>query len=179
MSKPCVMPSSNRRRHHLRLLLFPMLLLLSGCLQSGCLAVQITTTLGRIESLTVEVTTETGKNKVEAFLGIPYAKPPTGRRRFAPPQLVEAWGEKVMRAVKQKPSCYQPLGGQLSQKSPPLRLFLPPDEVFSEDCLYLNIWVPAGYTPGQPDLSTLVWTPCSSFIHGSTGQLLYQGAVLA
>ena len=40
-----------------------------------------------------------GSRMVNAFLGIPYAQPPTGERRFQPPQPVQLWqGER--QAVK-------------------------------------------------------------------------------
>ncbi|XP_061467862.1 thyroglobulin [Rhineura floridana] len=62
------------------------------------------------------------------FLGIPYAAPPVAENRFRPPQAftwVESWNATTTRA-----SCWQPGDGEASPSS------------ISEDCLYLNVYVP-------------------------------------
>ena len=65
---------------------------------------------------------------VASWLGIPYAKPPVGERRFKAPEYVEA-SDRVFEAryygkcafgSQAYPDCVQKLS--------------------SEDCLYLNIW---------------------------------------
>ena len=66
---------------------------------------------------------------VAEFLGIPYAAPPTGNRRWRPPAPPAGW-RGVRNATQFAPSCPQPA-------SP----FLPPGP-FSEDCLYLNVYTP-------------------------------------
>ncbi|XP_066479365.1 thyroglobulin [Tiliqua scincoides] len=65
---------------------------------------------------------------VSQFLGIPYAAAPLAENRFSPPQAftwVESWNATTIRA-----SCWQPGDGEISSSS------------VSEDCLYLNIYVP-------------------------------------
>ncbi|KFO62056.1 Thyroglobulin, partial [Corvus brachyrhynchos] len=66
---------------------------------------------------------------ISQFLGIPYAAPPLGERRFSPPEpfaWVETWNATVARAA-----CWQPGDGEA------------PSQSVSEDCLYLHIFVPA------------------------------------
>ncbi|XP_034238798.1 liver carboxylesterase 2-like isoform X2 [Thrips palmi] len=69
----------------------------------------------------------------QAFLGIPYAKPPTGKLRFMPPQPVEGW-TGVRDAVQEPDLCLQ-----VDYNSKKL--------VGSEDCLYLNVYRPPGTQP--------------------------------
>ncbi|MEO3946718.1 carboxylesterase family protein [Gorillibacterium sp. CAU 1737] len=63
------------------------------------------------------------------FRGIPYALPPTGERRFAPPAPLPGW-EGVLEADHFGPAAHQP-------ESPLCKW-----EDQSEDCLRLNIWTP-------------------------------------
>ncbi|KAG1696623.1 Acetylcholinesterase [Nymphon striatum] len=74
-------------------------------------------------------TLETWKNtKIEAFLGIPFGKPPIGNRRFSRPEAMSPW-KGIYNATEFKPDCIQ-------QYIPYFR------SEKSEDCLYLNIWMP-------------------------------------
>src|SRR5690348_1421267 len=84
---------------------------------------------------------------VNSFLGLPYAAPPTGNLRWRPPQPAAAW-TGVRDATTFGPSCPQ-------AASP----FAPPGP-FSEDCLYLNVYAPAGHGSGAGGRPVLVW------IHG-------------
>src|SRR5580692_8187199 len=67
----------------------------------------------------------------EAFLGLPYAAPPTGNLRWRPPQPPTHW-PGVRDATSFAPSCPQ---------NPTANPFLPPGPT-SEDCLYLNVYTP-------------------------------------
>lgn len=74
----------------------------------------------------VKVYTESGR-VADAFLGVPYAAPPVGHLRFAPPQKHHGWNG-THQATQYKPPCPQL----------PIRSGV----TYIEDCLYLNIWTP-------------------------------------
>src|SRR5258708_18021060 len=61
------------------------------------------------------------------WLGIPYAAPPVGSLRWAPPQPHAPWST-TLPATAFGSECTQSTGG-------------------SEDCLYLNVWEPPGTVP--------------------------------
>ncbi len=106
---------------------------------------------------------------IESFLGVPFAAPPAGDLRWRAPQPVESW-DGVRLADQVGADCVQDLVNN------------PPgpdhDNVTSEDCLYLNIWRPAGVTEDQP-LPVMVWIHGGAFIMGSASVPGYRGDDLA
>ena len=48
----------------------------------------------------------------------------------------------------------------------------------AEDCLYLNVWRPAGAAPGQK-LAVMVWIHGGGFVNGGTSPDIYDGAEFA
>lgn len=81
------------------------------------------------------------------YLGIPYAQPPLGDLRFARPMTdpLPSWND-VRNGTQYAPSCQQ-VAGRLKLHEKLYKRLLPPDMPepgFSEDCLYLNIFVPDG-----------------------------------
>lgn len=88
-----------------------------------------------------------------AFLGIPYAKPPVGALRWAPPQPPAAH-EGTLQATAFGSACLQ--GPGIETRS-------------SEDCLYLNVWKPANAKPGDK-LPTLFYIHGGAFTIGSGAQ---------
>jgi len=93
---------------------------------------------------------------VSIFKGIPYAAPPVGQFRWHPPQSVSAW-EGVRDAGAYCADCAQAgwgaAPGTIAEGS-------------SEDCLYLNLWVPAGTRP-EAKLPVMVWIHGGAFVGGS------------
>ena len=93
------------------------------------------------------VTTKTGKLQgfVEQgsrkWLGVPYAEPPVGDRRWRPPAPKKPWGAATRPATEFKPDCAQFGPGWPSLGVTNLN-------TTSEDCLTLNIFSPLGTTPG-------------------------------
>ena len=89
---------------------------------------------GLIEGITLP----TANNKtVTAFLGIPYAQPPVANLRFQPPEKPESWSD-ILKANKQPSSCMQSFKAKDFQGAQESTPSTPP----SEDCLYLNVFVP-------------------------------------
>jgi len=92
---------------------------------------------------------------VSSFKGIPYAAAPVGDFRWRPPQPVPVWqGERD--ASKFGAQCPQ-AGFQRATAS------LAPNS--SEDCLFINVWRPAGAKPSAR-LPVMVWIHGGAFVFG-------------
>lgn len=119
----------------------------------------------------VGVLAGTAQGGVEAFLGIPYAAPPVGPLRWRAPQPAPAWtGPRD--AGRFGPACYQEVA---SAWGPYTAEFTAPAPV-SEDCLFLNIWKPAG---ARAHLPVLVYIHGGAFAGGGGHVAVYDGANLA
>lgn len=121
---------------------------------------------------------------VQAFLGLPYAAPPVGDLRFAPPQPPASWSERrEARAFGptaiQNPSlsAVNPTSelGKALQQAFPARADV---EAQSEDCLYLNVWSRAPGAMGAR-MPVMVWLHGGGFAYGSGQWPMYDGARLA
>uniref|UniRef100_A0A8C8RJN5 Carboxylic ester hydrolase n=1 Tax=Pelusios castaneus TaxID=367368 RepID=A0A8C8RJN5_9SAUR len=112
-----------------------------------------------------------GANTVTAFLGIPYAEPPVGALRFQKPLPHQPWSH-VLEATSFGNVCHQPAFPDL----PEIRIWIPKGPQ-SEDCLFLNIWVPHPQ-PSEP-VPLLVWIHGGGFFSGTASLDVYDGRFLA
>ncbi|XP_069053524.1 neuroligin-1 isoform X3 [Lepisosteus oculatus] len=107
----------------------------------------VTTNYGKVRGFKKELNNEI-LGPVIQFLGVPYAAPPTGERRFQPPEPPSSWSD-IRNATQFAPVCPQTiLEGRLPEVMLPV-WFTNSLEVVStyvqdqsEDCLFLNIYVP-------------------------------------
>ncbi|WP_198133700.1 carboxylesterase/lipase family protein [Roseobacter sp. GAI101] len=104
---------------------------------------------------------------LNVFRGLPYALPPTGRRRWQPPASMPDW-EGLRDATRFGPACPQPFrrSGSVYECDIPLK---------DEDCLNLNIWAPTG----GKDLPVFVWIHGGNLLRGAGSEPLTEGAALA
>lgn len=101
-----------------------------------------------------------------AFLGIPFAAPPVGRRRLAAPAPVEPWSG-VRDAREHGPTAVQPEQGFT---------LIPEPVVPGDDCLNLNVFTP---DPGAGGLPVLVWIHGGGFVSGCNRSPWYRGSRFA
>ncbi|XP_068163199.1 cAMP-regulated D2 protein isoform X2 [Antennarius striatus] len=119
---------------------------------------------GQIKGVTLD--------KAHVFYGVPYADPPIGPHRWKPPRPVSPW-RGVYDASYPRAACMQVCSGPIAGECP---------QIVSEDCLYLNIFVPMDVTFGSPlrsPLPVMVWIHGGDFIAGSASKPLYDGRFLS
>jgi para-nitrobenzyl esterase len=118
-----------------------------------------------------QVKTESGvvagaiSDGVASYLGVPFAAPPVGDLRWRAPAPVTPW-QNVRQATAFAPACLQ-TGVSMPGEAPP---------VTSEDCLYLNVWAPAGQ---KEPLPVIVWIHGGGWANGATAMPQYSGHSLA
>uniref|UniRef100_A0A8D2IXL2 Carboxylic ester hydrolase n=1 Tax=Varanus komodoensis TaxID=61221 RepID=A0A8D2IXL2_VARKO len=135
--------------------LLPLLLLVLSSTSKGDTVV--VTSTGRVRGKHLM----TAAGMVTAFLGIPYAEPPVGELRFQKPRPHQPWSH-ILEATRFGNSCYQ---GSLRRSDYEEELHPESSLSFSEDCLFLNVWVPHPQ-PSVP-APVLVWVHGGDFLSGT------------
>ena len=122
---------------------------------------------------------DTGDGGGAAFLGIPFAEPPVGARRWTAPS---AWQPRstTLDATRFAPGCLQD-ERMVGWYRDLVRAFdgdpaSVPAPSFSEDCLYLNVWRPGA---SKAPLPVLVWIHGGSNKGGWSSEPNYAGKKLA
>jgi para-nitrobenzyl esterase len=103
---------------------------------------------------------------VESWKGIPFAAPPVGPLRWRAPQPAAKW-TGVRDATQYSSDCMQK---PLPSDAAPL------GTTPAEDCLYANVWRPAG---AKGKLPVLIWIYGGGFVNGGASPPTYAGANMA
>lgn len=107
---------------------------------------------------------------VRGYFGVPYAAPPTGALRWREPQPLKPWSG-VYNADRFAPECIQIL------RPHDINHYFG-EEATSEDCLYVNLWIPPNATAGSR-LPVILWIYGGGLSIGSAGMANYSGESLA
>lgn len=113
----------------------------------------VQTTYGRIRGV---VTERVPGRRIHTFLGVPYATPPVNKLRFERPVPPTPW-EGVRFTQKLPPACIQSDMAYIG-------VYYPGFKDSSEDCLYLNLYVPEVESNASRNTSVLV------FVHGGSNR---------
>ncbi len=107
-----------------------------------------------------------------AYLNVPYAAPPRGAGRFAPPRRHEPW-DGVRDATVPGPNAPQ---SERRLGSVDMSPYFGSGWSRGEDYLTVNVWTPAD---GGGDLPVMVFVHGGGFVAGSTRSALYDGSAFA
>nr|XP_020456207.1 neuroligin-2-like isoform X1 [Monopterus albus]XP_020456209.1 neuroligin-2-like isoform X1 [Monopterus albus]XP_020456210.1 neuroligin-2-like isoform X1 [Monopterus albus] len=172
---------------------------LSSCQRVDLKHPIISTGYGKVRGIRKELNNEI-LGPVEQYLGVPYATAPIGERRFQPPEAPGSWQE-IRNATHFAPVCPQNVHGVLPEIMLPVWFTDNLDAAAtyvqnqSEDCLYLNIYIPTEdgpltkkhestmNRPRDEDVRDRRKKPVMLFIHGGSymegSGNMFDGSVLA
>ncbi|CAC9895104.1 unnamed protein product [Aureobasidium pullulans] len=126
----------------------------------------VNTTSGRLQGFVNQTVPD-----VRQFLGIPYAQPPVGPLRFAPPQDPVS-SRQLINATALPNSCMQQFSNGSTIYTAYEREFLISGGQ-SEDCLYLSIWTPSleGIDAKGSPLPVFLYIPGGGFTSGGQNSM--------
>lgn len=125
----------------------------------------VTTTRGRVRGRSLD--------HGSVFYDVPYAAPPTGPRRFTPPDPHVAW-TGVRDATRPGPTAPQPARGSFGALD--MSPYFGPGWQRGEDYLTVNVWTPDS---SGPPLPVMVFVHGGGFVAGSNRAPLYDGTAFA
>lgn len=131
----------------------------------------VETTTGKVEGIE--------KDGLSIFLGIPFAAPPVGNRRWLPPEPAEPWaGVKETKSfIATAPQILAPpMQDNPLQVNSNVDTGLGVQPAINEDCLHLNIWTPGTDAAHRP---VMVWIHGGGFTGGTGASPLSNFGVLA
>ncbi len=139
--------------------------LLNSSVAAAAFAIDPLRALAAAANPSAVVTTPSGKLRgeladgIRIFRGVPFAEPPVGPLRFRPPVAPKPW-PGTRDALTFAPAALQEVTDNLRT---------------SEDCLYLNVWAPAGKGP----YPVFVWIHGGGFTGGNPSAPIFDGAQFA
>ena len=109
----------------------------------------------------------TGEGKIRGFFedgyvkfrGVPFAEPPVGDLRWRLPQARKPWKPAIRNATEFAPVCMQ--------QYPPCWYSIRGTRNSAEDCLYLDVYTPKGYSQGPPK-PIMLWIHGGDYQYGGT-----------
>ncbi|XP_055301945.1 acetylcholinesterase-like isoform X2 [Sitodiplosis mosellana] len=125
---------------------------------------------GKIRGKTI--TAATGK-KVDVFLGIPYAQPPIGPLRYRHPRPIDKWSG-TLNTTERPNSCVQIIDTVFGDF--PGADMWNPNTQLSEDCLYVNVFVPHPRPKNSP---VMLWIYGGGFFQGTSTLDVYDYKALS
>ena len=136
-------------------------LTLGFCVRAGADPLTAKTAQGKIHGKTIN------DGKVKAFLGLPYAAPPVGDLRWKAPEPPARW-KGARDATRFGARCAQ---------NPVFTDMIFQDSGSSEDCLYLNVYVPAD-AKAKSKLPVMFWIHGGGYAGGAASEPRHNGDFL-
>ena len=136
-------------------------LTLAFCAPAFADSLTVKTVQGKVHGKTIN------DGKVKAFLGLPYAAPPVGKLRWKAPESPSPW-KGVRDATQFGAHCAQ---GHMFDDM----IFQDPGP--SEDCLFLNVYAPAG-AKASSKLPVMFWIHGGGYVGGASSEPRHNGDFL-